>query len=113
MNAAYRNAVANHGASLITHIGLVNDGVEIEGGDYARLAVTWDGAVNGKVYLAEDKTFQVPEGVTVTGWHGFSALTLGTDYGGAAFPQAESFGAAGTLDLLAAQTYIDHAEEGE
>lgn len=46
MNETYRNAIATHGASLITHIGLVNgSGVELSGGSYARKAVTWTTAV--------------------------------------------------------------------
>lgn len=41
MNAAYLNAIRDHGQSLITHIALFGDGAELSGGGYARLPVTW------------------------------------------------------------------------
>ena len=44
----YLNAIANHGASIVKYIGHVDDtGVELQGGDYARKAVTWTEAPTG------------------------------------------------------------------
>ena len=108
MNSTYLDAIADHGATLITHIGLVNEvGAEITGGTYARQPVTWTGSGDGNNQLSTDETFNIPAGVTVGGWRGFSALTAGTNYGGADLTQ-ESFANAGTYTLLAASTAIDH-----
>lgn len=86
MTEAYRNAIANHGATLITHIGLVDEnGDELTGGDpaYARQAVTWEQADDGEIRPTDDLTFNIPAGATVAGWRGYSAATGGVDYGGA------------------------------
>lgn len=108
MDTAYHNAIANHGASLITHIGLVDDvGTELSGGSYARLPVTWTAAAGGTIRPDADMTFDVPGGVTVGGWRGFSALTAGTNYGGASLTN-ETFAQAGQYTLTAAQTGILH-----
>ena len=111
MTSGYRNAIANHGASLITHIGLVDGaGTELTGGSpaYARLAVTWTGAADGVIRPNADLTFNVPGGKTVGGWRGFSALTAGTNYGGKALTN-EAFAAQGQYKLLAAGTGILHS----
>lgn len=103
MDSNFHTALAAHGAGLITHIGLVNgSGVEISGGGYARLPVTWAGAA-GVRSLDDDMVFDIPAGATVAGWRGFTALTAGTNYGGAALTPA-SFTNAGTYTLLAAST---------
>jgi hypothetical protein len=103
MNSTFHNALSTHGASLITHIGLVNgSGVEISGGSYARQAVTWTGASNVKS-PSSNRVFDIPAGATVAGWRGFSASSGGTDYGGAALTPA-TFTNAGTYTLLAAST---------
>ena len=108
MVTGYLNAIANAGAALITHIGLVDEtGTEIVGGTYARLAVTWTGAVDGTIRPNADLTFEVPAG-TVGGWRGYSALTVGTDYGGQVLTN-EVFAAAGQYKLLAAGTGILHS----
>jgi hypothetical protein len=107
MNDTYLNATATHGGSLITHIGLKNAGVELSGGTYARKPVTWTAAAAGLIRPTADLTFDVPAGSTVDGWSGFSALTVGTEYGGAALT-AETFAAAGTYSLTASATGIDH-----
>lgn len=107
MTEGYRNAIATHGASLITHIGLVDGtGTELTGGSYARLAVTWAAASAGTVRPNADLTFDVPA-ATVGGWRGFSASTAGTNYGGANLTN-ETFAAAGQYKLLAASTGINH-----
>lgn len=109
MSEGYRNALATHGASLITHIGLVNgSGTELSGGSYARKAVTWGTASGGTVRPTADLTFNVPAGATVAGWRGFSAASGGTNYGGADLTQ-ETYTNAGEYKLLAASTGISHA----
>jgi len=109
MNSSYLNAIASHGASLITHIGLVDDlGAELSGGDYARQPVTWTTATNGIIRPSADLTFSVPAGATVAGWRGFSALTAGTEYGGASFETPETFANAGDFKQTALTTGIIH-----
>lgn len=109
MNATYRNAVADHGGGLITHIGLMDEtGTEISGGSYARQAVTWTAAADGTIRPSSDLLFDIPGGNTVAEWRGFSALTLGTDYGGQVLTQ-ESFAGDGQYTLVASQTGILHA----
>ena len=111
MNQTYLNAIADAGAALITHVGLVNgSGVEISGGTpaYARQAVTWTSASGGMVRPNANKTFDIPAGATVAGWRGYSAVTGGTDYEGAALTSEGPYGAQGTYTLLAASTGIDH-----
>jgi hypothetical protein len=106
MNTAYLNAIAN--ANPVTHIGLVDDvGTEITGGTYARQTVTWTGAAAGSISPSADRTFDIPAGVTVGGWRGYSALSAGTDYEGAALTN-EAFASAGQYSLLAASTAINH-----
>jgi len=108
MNESYRNAIATHGASIVTHIGLVNgSGTELTGGGYARLAVTWDTASGGAIAPTGNLVFDIPSGATVAGWRGFTALTDGTNHGGAALTSAE-FTNPGTYTLLAASTAINH-----
>ena len=103
MNSAFFNALATHGAGLVTHIGLVNgSGVEISGGSYARKAVTWTGAAGTKSPNA-NLVFDIPAGATVAGWRGYSASSGGTDYDGAALTSV-NFTLAGTYTLLAAST---------
>ena len=112
MNTTYRNAIADHGGTLISHIALVDEtGTEITGGDpaYARQPVTWTTAADGTIRPDADLSFNIPESTTVGGWRGFSALTAGTDYGGEDLTN-ESFANQGTYTLLAAQTGILHNE---
>jgi hypothetical protein len=109
MNATYRNALAQHGASLITHIGLVNGaGTELSGGDYARQPVTWATSPEGTNRPSTDLVFGVPAGANVSGWRGFTAASGGTDYDGAGVP-SEDFNEAGTYTLATAQTAVHHA----
>lgn len=109
MNEAYRNAIANAGGALITHIGLVNSsGVEISGGGYARQAVTWTTASDGIIRPTADLVFDIPAGTTVGGWRGYSASTAGIDYGGADLVN-ETFAGAGQYKLLASGTGIQHS----
>lgn len=104
MNASYRNAIADHGAGLITHIGLVNSGGDGVGD---RESVTWTEADDGLIRPSADITFSVPGDSTVAGWRGYSASSGGTEYGGKALTP-ESFAEAGQYTLLAAQTSISH-----
>lgn len=112
MLAVYRDAIGDHGATLISHIGLVDElGAELTGGApaYARLVVTWTGAAagSGTIRPNADLIFDIPAGVTVGGWRGYSALTAGTNYGGADLTQ-EVYAAQGEYKLLAASTGIPH-----
>ena len=109
MSEGYLNAIATHGASLITHIGLVNgSGTELSGGSYARKPITWTQADEGVIRPNADLVFDVPAGATVAGWRGFSALSSGTNYGGEDLTP-ESFAGAGQYKLLAAGTGILHS----
>lgn len=106
MNATYLAAIAGHGAGLITHIGLVNEaGVELSGGGYARLPVTWTGTATKAP--SANLLFTVGAGAQVAGWRGYSALSSGTDYGGADVT-TRNYTNAGTYELLAASTNINH-----
>ena len=108
MDTNYRNAIADHGAGLITYIGLDDDtGTEITGGSYVRLAVIWTASVDGTVRPDANLVFDIPAGVTVAGWSGYSASTLGIDYGGETLA-AESYTNAGEYELIAAETGILH-----
>jgi len=112
MEEVYRNAIADHGASLITHIGLVDEtGTELTGGDpaYERQAVTWTDASDGTIRPDADLTFDVPADTTVGGWRGYSAESEGTDYGGKALTQ-ETFASQGEYKLLADSTGILHSD---
>jgi hypothetical protein len=112
MSTDYKNAIAAAGGALITHIGLVDaSGVELSGGSpaYARKAVTWTSPSGGTIRPNADLTFDIPAGVTVAGWRGFSALTGGTNYGGQDLT-AEAFANQGQYKLLAAGTGILHTD---
>ena len=105
MDTPYYNAIAGHGRTLITHISLVNgSGTEVSN---ARLPVTWTAASDGLIRPTADLDFGVNTGVTVAGWRGHSALTGGTNYGGADL-SPEVFNQAGEYRLLAASTSITH-----
>jgi len=109
METIYINAIADHGASLISHIALVDEtGTEISGGDpaYARQPITWTSAADGSISPSADLVFNVPGGTTVGGWRGYSASTGGTNYGGTAVTQ-ETFASQGEYTLRAAQTAIN------
>ena len=94
MNETYLNSVATSGGALITYIALVNgSGVEVS---TARLAVAWTAANAGEINPTTDLTFDIGAGATVAGWSGFSALTEGTEYGGAALTP-EVFASAGAV----------------
>lgn len=105
MNNAYLNAIASHGAGLITHIALV-DSTGTEVGD-ARQPVTWTSPSDGLIRPTSDLEFQMDAGDEVAGWRGFDSLTGGTGYGGATLSTV-SFGNPGTYTLLANQSGIDH-----
>ena len=110
MNAGYLNSLANHGSTLITHIGLFNSaGDEITGGTpaYARQAVTWTNPVGGLIRPTADLLFNIPAGANVASWQCFNAVTAGTSFGGAAL-LAESYASQGEYKLLAAASGIAH-----
>lgn len=108
MTDNFMNLLADHGATIITYIGLVDDaGVEISGGSYARQPVTWNPASAGAVTPTTDLVFEVPAGATVGGWRGFDAATGGTNYGGFDFATPEVYTNAGQFKLEAAGTGYD------
>lgn len=105
MNTTYLNAIANHGAGLITHIGLVDsNGDEVGDG---RKAVSWTSASDGLVRPTEDLVFTMSTGQDVAGWKGYNAETDGVSYGGASLGSV-TFNNPGEYTLVAAQTGIDH-----
>lgn len=107
MAGVYLDALATHGASLITHIGLIDTASETIG---AREAVTWDGPStgNGTIRPDVDITFAVSGGATVAGWVGYSASAGGTNYGGSAL-SPETFNNPGEYKLLSDSTGIVHS----
>lgn len=112
MNAAYLNAVRDHGQSLITHIGLGNgSGTELAGGSpaYARKAVTWTDTSTGVSSPSADLVFDVEAGDTVGEWIGYSASSGGTAYGGDTFTAVGPYAAQGTFTLTASITSITHS----
>lgn len=110
MTEAFRNAMLDAGAALITHIGLVNaSATELSGGSYARKAVSWAGAGSGVNRPTADLTFDIPAEGVVAGWRGFTDVSGGTNYGGAALTQ-ETFAGAGQYKLLAASTGISASD---
>lgn len=106
MNTAYRNALRDHGQSLITHVGLVDGGgVAVAG--VARQPVTWTDSADGVSRPSADHDFTVASGDIVGGWRGYSALTAGIDYGGDDFTPV-TFSNPGTFKLRADLTAINH-----
>lgn len=105
MNVNYLNAIADHGASLIAFIGLVN-AEQQEVGD-ARKPVTWTASADGTVRPTADLQFLMAAGETVAGWRAYSAETAGILYGGAALGVV-TFGNPGQYTLVAADTGIHH-----
>src|SRR5512139_1793143 len=106
MNNAYLEALATAGKALITHIALL-DSTNTEVGD-ARKAVTWganDG--DGDFLMSGDLVFNMLTGDDVASWSGFSAISGGTEYRGAALT-AVTYSNDGTYTLLAASTGISH-----
>jgi len=105
MNVTYLNAIANHGAGLITHIGLV-DSVGNQVGD-GRRAVTWSASADGLVRPNADLVFIMTAGQDVAGWVGYNAAVDGVAYGGADLGSV-TFNNDGEYTLVAARTGIDH-----
>lgn len=106
MSTAYLAAVSAHGASLITHVGLVSPGGTPLAG--ARQPTTFADNGSGLARPTTDETFAVAAGETVGGWRGYSALTGGTDYGGDDLVNEGPYGSAGTYTLTAAATGVNH-----
>ena len=102
MNEAFATALAAHGASLITHIAVYSSGSPVGA---ARIPVTWTGAGSIKNPSA-NLTFTGTPSTPIDEWRGFSALTGGTDYGGAALT-GTGFDSSGNFTLLAASTNFD------
>lgn len=112
MDATYLNAIRDHGQSLITHVGLIDDtGAELTSGDYARQPCTWTDDGDGISRLGGDEAFATTAGDVVAGWRGYSALTGGINYGGADYTGTaiKTYANNGTYTLAAAQTTITHS----
>jgi hypothetical protein len=110
MTTAFKNLILDYGAALITHIGLVDEtGTELSGGSYARQPITWTSASNGVVRPVSDLSFSIPAGTTVSGWRGYTALSGGTNYGGASLTP-ETFSGQGEYILLASGTGISASD---
>ena len=109
MNEEYRNEIADHGATLIDYIALVDDeGDELDdSGRYERQPVTWTTATDGTIRPDDDITFEIDGGQTVGGWRGYDEASGGTDYGGKDLP-TESFDNDGEYRLIAEDTGILH-----
>lgn len=110
MNATYYNLLRTTGKAAVTHVGLVDEtGTELAGGSpaYARVAEAWVDDGDGVMRLAANRVFGIPAGKTVAGWRGYSALTGGTDYGGAVVTDV-TFTEQGEYTLLASVTSVTH-----
>lgn len=114
LNDTAKNAMLDHLATLITHIGLhsADPGTtgtsELTGGTpaYARKAITWAAAAAG--VLSKDATalvFDVEGGDTVAFVGFWGALTVGTFYGSADVTD-EVFGSQGTYTLTDADISV-------
>lgn len=101
MNSAYLDSVATHGAGLVTHVALANNGAEISGGGYARQAITWGAPTDGNITSTNQPTFDIPASTTINQVLFYSALTAGTLYGTTAVTE-EVFAGAGTYTLSSA-----------
>lgn len=109
MNTAYRNAIANHGGALITHIALANgSGTELSGGTpaYSRKAVSWTAAVDGVIRPTADLSFNIPAGSTVAKWIAYAANGITVYNTGDLTP--EVYAGQGEYKLLAASSGISH-----
>ena len=109
METAYLNAIANHGGSVLTHVGLKNaSGTELAGGTpaYARQAVAWTQAVDGVIKPTTNLTFAVPAGANVASW--FVTNSAGTTLGSGTLTQ-ENYTNQGEYVLVAATSSISHS----
>lgn len=104
LSTTAKNAMLDHLASLITHIGLADAGGEVTGGSpaYARQAVSWGAAAGGVVAITGTETFDVAAGETVDRVILRTALTGGTDEGYAPVT-SETFGGQGTYTVNSLQ----------
>lgn len=110
MNTAYRNAIADHGGTLITHIALADgSGTELSGGTpaYSRKAVSWTAAVDGVIRPTVDLNFDIPAGSTVAKWVAYAAD--GTTVYNIGDLTSEVYSGQGEYKLLAASSGITHA----
>lgn len=98
MENAYLNAIADHGASLITHLSVANGATELDELAVTRQPITWVAAVSGDIIIDGNVTFDVLGGSTVDHIQFWSAATGGTYYGSSSVTP-ESFGGAGQYVL--------------
>lgn len=74
---------------------------ELTGGTpaYARKSITWSSAATSSKAISNQPVFDVGSGKTITHFGLWSAVTVGTFYGGAALSASETFTAQGTYTL--------------
>jgi len=105
MNTNYLNAVANHGASLVTHVSLAdgpNEGDEL---GVTRQSITWSAASDGDLDSSNQPVFEVTGGNTVSHVQYWGAATGGTYYGSSSVT-SETFSGDGTYTVTDAD--INH-----
>ncbi len=115
MNNAYLNFLRTSAIAELTHLGLVDDdGTELTGSGYIRLAVTWATDGDGVMRPNADLTFNVPIG-KVGGWRAYTAEEHGTDYGGYDFAEElqEEYLAPGEFKLKHEAVGIIHEVKSE
>lgn len=111
MNSAYRDYIAGLAKVGLTHLVLFNaQGAELNGGNYARLASSWQGPSggDGTIRPDADKLFRVPAGATVAGWGAATSASGGNVFGPVPFSQPETYAADGEFRLIAAETALEH-----
>jgi hypothetical protein len=111
MTDTYDNAVANHGASLIVEVGLIDDtDTELDNTTiYARQSVSWTTAggdsAAGVIRPTADIVFNVPAGVTVAGIRFYNS---GGDILGEGSVTNETYANDGEFKIVATSTGILH-----
>lgn len=98
MNSDYLDAIADYGASLVTHVELGGSG---NIGNANREAITWAPAEDGNISASNTPTFSVPGGSTVSEVRFYGAEVGGTLYGTTSVT-SETFTGDGTYTLSSA-----------
>lgn len=105
MNDAYLNAIAGHGASIVSHVSLANGPAQGNELAVTRQSITWNAPVSGNNDSSNQPVFTVGEGLTVSHVQYWSAVTGGTFYG-ASPVTPETFASEGTYTITDAD--INH-----
>lgn len=99
MSETYLNAIADHGASLVTHVSLANgpaEGNELP--SIVRQAVSWNPATDGNLDSSNIPVFEVAAGSIVSHVQFWDAAEDG-NFMGAAPVTSETFAGVGTYTL--------------